>query len=140
MSLSRWIGMSVIAALLVSACSRHNSTVLPTTVCAVVSSPARFNGHVVRITALIQSDGLHGSWLADRSCDGGIFILWPESARKNPRVEQLRSTLFRSVPPGTLDKDVRATLIGVFWSQADARLPRAIEIVDVQEVSVHPRG
>ena len=140
MPLSRWITTTIVAALLGGACTRHDDTALATTVCAVVSSPARFNGRTVRITAPIQSDGLHGSWLADRSCDGGIVILWPESARKNPRVEQLRSTVFRSVPPGTLDKDVRATLTGVFRSRADARPPRAIEIVDVQDLSVRPHG
>ena len=68
------------------------------------------------------------------------MIGWPESARKNPRVAQLRHALFSSVPPGTLDKDVRATVIGVFRSRADARPPRAIEIIDVQELSVRRRG
>src|SRR5947208_14152193 len=124
MPLSRWIGRTVIAVLLVSACTRHDGTVLNTTLCAVVSSPARFNGCTVRITSPIRSDGLHGSSLWDRSCQGAIVIGWPESARKNPRVAQLRHALFSSVPPGTLDKDVRATVIGVFRSRADARPPR----------------
>lgn len=139
MPLSRWIVTTAIAILLGTACTPHEDAALNTTICAVVSSPATFNGRTVRITAAIQSDGLHGSWLADRSCDGGIVILWPESARKNPRVEQLRSTLFSSVPPGTLDKEVRATLTGVFRARADARTPRAIEFVDVQGLSVRPR-
>jgi hypothetical protein len=134
LQVNRCTAGAAIAALLLT----RRTNPLSMTVCAAIASPATFNGHIVQITATVESDGLHGSWLSDPSCNGAIVIGWPEAARKNPRIEQLRSVLFRSVPPGTLDKDVRATLTGVYRWRADARPPRVIDITDVRDLSVRP--
>ena len=123
--------------LAIASCARQNDILVTTSVCAAVSSAAALNGRIVRIHATIQSDGLHGSALTDESCKKGIVIVWP--AQRNPRVNELRNVLFHSVPPGTLDKDVRATLTGTFRASADREGADAIELADVDGISVRNR-
>lgn len=113
--------------------------VINTTVCELVADPLRFNGKIVEFGAHFESDGLENTTLSDSNCRGGVK---PEG--NTPILSQggrAFEEALRHGCPGTIDKEITATWVGVFHYQPQntpgtGRVPRWIDLSDIANLEV----
>jgi hypothetical protein len=140
MSERRWVAL-IMAVLVLSGCSKAQKPPIDTGVCSLAESPPAFDGKVVRVRAHIESDGMHSASVADPECPDSLVAITWANAEQNSRIRDLIDTLFsKAQHPGTLDKEIRASVTGTFhWSASDRPVQR-IELLDVRDVVVKPRA
>jgi hypothetical protein len=89
------------------------------TVCAVAADPDFFDGRVVTVPAVFESDGFQYSSLAGPACAGSII-----SVISGPTDDNACRVLSKAVSKGrrgTSDKDIRGSFTGTFrWSPKEA--------------------
>ncbi len=102
------------------------SQAIPSSVCQLRAKPAQFVGKRVVVTADVQSDGLHGTFLVG-PCRGGISIGFG-SPSEPPDVEALFKAVMAGMP-GTRGKRIRVTVWGRFGVRSE-------ELDDVYWLSV----
>jgi hypothetical protein len=103
--------MLAVVALLyaVAGCVGTSSRVSGVSLCDIVKRPENYDGKTVNFRSLIESDGLHGSFLADSQCKPFIG-LDDEGAADMGEVNRVLDTVGS---PGTMRKSVSATWTGV---------------------------
>lgn len=94
------------------------------TVCSL-AAPEQFDGVLISVTGQYRSDGIEHEGLFDSSCkDIGIALIIPSSAKGK---KQLQDAL-RGGSPGTLDKTIVGTFVGVFHWNANGHPPRSLSV------------
>jgi hypothetical protein len=84
---------------------------MKTTVCAISAHPARFAGKKVVLSAELNSDGIERVTLTDKNCeDVGIAIETSDHFIDEATFDAALS----SGHPGTLDKTISGTFVGIF--------------------------
>lgn len=114
-----------------------------TSVCELVAQPARFNGKVVRIEALYESDGRALRILVDRRCpnDGGIV---PSGQAHDRPVGDVLINALQQGCAGTLDKEISAVWTGIFhWEPenrpATGKVPRWLDVQKIEGLEVRQK-
>jgi hypothetical protein len=122
-------------------CQRQEPVTVDTSLCAILSAPASFDGKKVRIRSRLESDATHFTVLSDPSCKGRGIVLRAGAAKDDARVRALMdAVIHKAEHPGTLDKEVTATFTGVFrWRKAERPALR-LELLDVTGVVIEPRS
>jgi len=105
---------------------------LRVTLCELGRSPTKFNGQLVSVFGQYESDGIEREGLSDPTCKkfGLALVIGRGCVGK----ESLDAAL-RGGRPGTLDKTVRATFIGVFRLKSNAHPPRQLEVQSIEDVA-----
>jgi len=86
-----------------------------TTICQLVKHPQEFNKKVVRVRALVESDGIEHTVLLDESCESQGVVPWV--SRENSEhsdIEKLHDAIFRRGRPGTTGKRITGVFTGTF--------------------------
>ena len=108
---SQFIGHFSLALLLTVPTWASAEKPIKTTLCAIVSNPAKFDRKLVQFGAFYESDGIEHSILVDDAkCKWGIAPHFPD---KLAGEDDLERALFMD-HPGTRDKVIFATWAGVF--------------------------
>ena len=106
------------------------------TVCSLAAAPQRFDGMLISVNGQYRSDGIEREGLFDSSCkDAGIGLVIPASAKGK---EELQSAL-RGGAPGTLDKVIMGTFVGVFHWNANDHPPRSLNVRRMGSFTVQHR-
>lgn len=131
---------AVVVALTIGGCDFKEPEVVDSSLCSIASTPAAFDGKKVRLRSRIESDGMHSSWLSDPSCaEVALPVTW-DAAEKNTRLRGLIDTIYsRAEHPGTLDKEITASFVGVLYWEQSQRPGRRLDLVDVTDVVIRPR-
>lgn len=132
--------MTVVLA--IGGCERREPAVVDTSLCAIVSAPASFDGRTVRIRSRLESDATHSTVLSDAACRGiGIGVTSADD-EENPRLRELTDAISarKGGRPGTLDKEITGTFTGVFEWHESERWPRRIRLLDVTHLEIKPRA
>jgi hypothetical protein len=117
----------------ISCGERSNQEPIKTTVCAVAADPALFDGRVVTVPAIFESDGFEYSSLADPACGSIISVI---SGPTDDNAHQVLTKAVSRGRRGTSDKNIRGTFTGTFrWSPKEAPA-RTIELHTAAEVTV----
>ena len=104
--------------------------------CAVAAAPNKYNNRLIAISARYESDGTHVEWLSDSACTGAGLELHMQAKTKG--TEKLRLAL-RGGYPGTLDKRITGTFVGILhWDTYDA-LARSLDVQSIESVTVEPK-
>jgi hypothetical protein len=129
------------AFLLLAACGTSPNALtasdpLHVTVCELSAQAARFDGKLVELSAIVESDGLEHTTLTDDACrDTGVAPDTPAAIRDTPGAKALQQAIF-SGRPGTIDKRISVSVRGVFhWHPK--RIPsRVLTLESVTNVHV----
>jgi hypothetical protein len=104
------------------------------TVCSLVTAPKQFNGILISVSGQYRSDGIEREGLFDSSCkDAGIGLIIPANAIGKEKLQAALS----SGAPGTLDKVITGTFVGVFYWNADGHPPRSLIVQRMSSITVH---
>ena len=125
----------VLTAILASAWGRITGqpAVLEVSACEAGTSPAKFNNHLISISALYESDGMDSEGISDPRCPGaGTELRIPSTAEG---IEKLREAL-RGGYPGTIDKTIRAKFTGVFHWNPREHPERTLDVRKIEDVTV----
>ena len=115
----------------------QDSPAQQTTVCELKSDPERFDGRRIRASGYILNDGVHGSLLVDPSCKiAGVLLV---SASNLKGGDKLVSAVM-SGRPGTIDKTIMVTLVGVYRSETDRKPLPELSVEEVQDLKVGPKA
>lgn len=90
--------------------AQSNSSGL-TTVCAIATEPEKFDGRSVSIRAYVFSDGMHGSYIYDQSCERyGLGLFVSHGAKGEDQLDAALGWCHLS----TRGKSISGTFTGVF--------------------------
>jgi hypothetical protein len=109
-----------------------------TTICSVASNPTLYDGDLIKVQAIVRSNGSHSTVLYDPSCpEAGGLALLERGGDRQPDVRALRDVLPVGEPvlPGT---EIRGTFIGKFRWRSTERPSRTIELVKASDVMKRP--
>jgi|SRR5579872_831149 len=103
-----------------------------TTVCRLTSAPDQFENTLVTVRARVESDGMHGSSLIEKSCPGKSVALVFDSSSDEESATAFRKAVFSGFP-GTTDKEITGIFTGSFhWHQG--QIPN--RVLTVKRVSL----
>jgi hypothetical protein len=130
----------VVLTTMIGGCGSKQPEALDTSLCSIGSTPSALDGKQVRLRSRIESDGMHSSWLSDPSCaEVGIPVTW-DAAEENKRLRDLIDVIYsKAEHPGTLDKEITASFVGVFHLTRSPRPSRKLDLLDVTDVVIQPR-
>jgi len=118
---------------------KHNAAAVPveTTICDVARRPNKYDHKLVRLSAVVESDGIEHTVLIDKSCPtSGIEPSFPAGVADSPEVRELHRAVFAAGRAGTAGKRVSATFSGVFRSHKGKIPSRTLAIEKVTELQV----
>lgn len=107
-----------------------------TTVCSIAQGPKRFDNVLVIVSAEYESDGIEHDALVDRSCEGVGIV--PVVSSGVTGGEALSAARHRGLP-GTTDKTIMATFIGVFRWMPDRDPSRVLLVRKIENLTVKPK-
>jgi hypothetical protein len=104
----------VVLAVLITGCATTPNELAPisTTLCSVAAAPSKYNGKQVNFIAYVQSDGMHGTWLSDPACPN--LAIDPDSSNSEQSWSEIHKLIWKTGPPGTIDKTIRANFSGIY--------------------------
>jgi hypothetical protein len=109
---------------------------LRTTVCAIAQGPKRFDNMLVVVSAEYESDGIEHDALVDRSCKGvGIVPVVSSGVVGGDALSAARHQGL----PGTTDKTIIATFIGVFRWMPDRDPSQVLLVRKIENLTVKPK-
>lgn len=99
---------------------------MATTVCELVSRPGQYQGALVKLSADVESDGIHGIVLVDRACPTrGLSFRSSESQASFPGSAALSQAMFDKLSSRSGEKQVAGAFVGRFeWREKE--VPRWI--------------
>lgn len=124
-----------------SVCQEPRSSNKPTeaSICTIQEDPARYEKILVRVRLRVRSDGIERTGADDASCPDKIVRLsLQDGASDYPGVDTLRAVIF-SGRPGTVDKEVLATIIGSVGNENDGQKGVVIRVLRVELIEVRLR-
>jgi len=105
--------------------------------CDVVKNPERYDNEEITVAAQYDSDGVEREGLSDPTCkESGIALLMLHETKGR---DQLRAALHGGYP-GTLDKTVTGTFIGVFHWDPKGHPPGVMNVRSMQDFTVHRKS
>jgi hypothetical protein len=108
--------------------------------CDVVAIPDYYHQRTIGLKARVNSDGREYTMLVDDRCEGvGIALIVRAAARGDAGVKRFYEVLYRSGEPGTVEKEVSASFIGVFLSTPDRVPSRSLVVETVNDVTATMR-
>jgi hypothetical protein len=106
-------------------------------ICAVAATPQQYANRTIRTHASILSDGIEHIVLVDERCPGvGVTPLF--SATDVVSGGAALSAAIYAGRPGTTDKRITATFVGVVHRNTADAPPLTIELSGVSEIDVTP--
>lgn len=127
----------VLQIVFMTGCKRGREEPVETTICAIAANPRAFDGRVVRVMAMLQSDGLEHSSLIDHSCRSTTLAIMGGPS-DDAAHRALTSAVF-SGRSGTFDKEIRGVFVGRFGWRQSKTPSRQIWLVTASDVIVTPR-
>ena len=124
--MTRWIVL--VAAGGIAGCSQYSLRMEDTSFCQIAEHAASFEGRKVRFRSQIESDGLHGSYLADKGCGKSIAIGTADTQGMNA----VNEVIYTVGAPGTMKKSVSAIWIGRIRNHGSAVF---LDVERVEDVS-----
>ena len=110
---------------------------IETTICDLVKYPSRFSGKLVRVRALVKSDGIEHTVLVDDSCKSqGVAPSVPKENSGHPDMEQLHHAIFRVGRPGTAGKRITGIFVGTYSWHRKKVPSRVLTLRNVQHLRV----
>lgn len=110
-------------------------TPMKVSLCDVVKSMKQYNGKLIAVPAQYDSDGFENSGLSNPACrDTGLALSLQYSTKG---VESLLAALHHGTP-GTVDKLITATFIGVFHYDPKDSPYGMVIVQEIQDVTVRP--
>ncbi len=113
-------------------------------VCELVKDPPSFVGHRVEVAGEVHSDGMDYIMLVDRACnDGQISIAFSDETAHHADVDALSKAIFGDGAPGTVGKEIKVTVVGMFAPYLAAQWPfwqlnlEGVLHLDVKHVPLH---
>lgn len=128
-----------ILVLLLSCACAHQRDVAPvhTSICSVAATPQQYANRMIRTRASVLSDGIEHIVLFDERCPkAGVVPLF--SATDDASGGAAISAAIFTGRPGTTDKKITATFVGVFHRNKAGAPPLAIELSGISEIDVTP--
>lgn len=124
---------SVLILCIASSAQGLNRSQVPmsTTVCAIVSAPQKFDRKLVIFSANFVSDGIEHSVLIDKDCEKWGIV--PGGDFKEKGEDSLDRVLMTG-GPGTSDKKITATFIGIFRWHPKQMIKRILILREIQSV------
>ena len=115
----------------------HEQKAVDVQLCALGRNPKRYNNQYVSVTAQYDSDGTEREGLSDAACkESGIALLIPRDAEG---VDELRRVLHGGYP-GTMDKIITGTFIGVFHWDPQGHPPRVLNVHAMRDFTVRSKA
>jgi hypothetical protein len=105
-----------------------------TSVCSIQMEPARYDKILVRVRVRIRSDGMERIGAEDTLCPDKVVKLLV-AAGGDYGVDTLRSVIF-SGHPGTLDKEILSTVVGIVGNESGGRGGAVITVRRVEGIEV----
>ena len=103
------------------------------TVCQLVEEANRFRGKTVRLKALVESDLIEHTTLADESCESHGVSLWiPHDLDDNEDVKTLRKALREQWKPGAAKTRVSGVFTGTFSVEKKKRFLKVWKVEDIR--------
>jgi hypothetical protein len=109
------------------------STTPTVTVCDVAKDPQRYDNLQISIRAQYDSDGIEREGLSDPLCpEAGLALEIGHSTKGRDKLQ----TAMRGGYPGTLDKTVVGTFMGVFHWRPNGHPPRVMTVLKMDNFTV----
>jgi hypothetical protein len=113
------------------------STPISTTVCDIAQNPKRFDHKTVLLRARFDKPWLENATLSDQTCDSvGIAANLSDKTRGNSALQDVLNT----GRPGTSDKTITATWIGVFRWHPGKVPSRVLNVIEIKDIKLEPVG
>jgi len=101
--------------------------------CDLGKAPEKFDGQLILVTAQYESDGTEREGLSDSLCRNlGVALTFTETTLGK---EDLRTALHGGYP-GTLDKTITGTFVGVFQWRPGSHPPRDLAVKKMYDFKV----
>jgi hypothetical protein len=108
-----------------------------TDVCALTSDSERFSGRPVTFLGFYESDGIENTLAMDPACKGvGVGLTF---VRETQGMEVLDAALRKGLP-GTLDKTVTATFVGIFLWKPKQVPSSEVVVTAIQGIKSGPKS
>jgi hypothetical protein len=106
-----------------------------TTLCSIAADPGKYDDQLVRITARYESDGQDREGLFDTACrESGVGLRFSARTKGTKKLQ----AAVRWGNPGTFDKKVIGTFVGVFHLEPDSHPTRWLDVLRIESISVKP--
>lgn len=131
-------GVAILLFVLSYACvHQRDVVVVNTSICLIAATPQQYANKTIKTRASILSDGIEHIVLVDERCPGvGVVPLF--SATDVATGGAALSAAIYSGRPGTTDKRITATFLGVVHRNGAAAPPLTLELSGVSEIEVTP--
>ena len=127
-SLANLVGVAAAAA-----SQKRGDEAINATVCQLVHDASRFKGKTVRVNALVESDLIEHTTLADESCEAYGVSLWiPHSLDDNGNVKNLRDALKEQWKPGAAKTRVSGVFTGIFSTAGKKRFLKVSKVENIR--------
>ncbi len=125
----------------VPACAEPNVPALELTLCELVIGAAKYDGRVVSVHAVVESDGIERTGLTDDHCPKvGVALAILDKSTTRSDVHELVVAIFGGDRVGTADKLIVATLSGIFHHHPNKFPSRVLDLQAVQNLSISPKS
>src|SRR5712675_2165033 len=109
---------------------------IETSVCAIHADPVSYDGKPVRVRLRVESDGIERTFGRDRSCpESGVMLSLLKGVGDYAGVDTLRAVIFSGLP-GTLDKEVVATVVGTVKNEKAAGRGIVIKLLRAEDIEI----
>src|SRR5690348_4319820 len=61
--------------------------------CILMKDADKVANRIVRVESMLESDGMHGSWLQDYACAAKVLLRTAETARNRRDIRELENTI-----------------------------------------------
>jgi hypothetical protein len=112
-----------------------------TSVCDLVREVDKFHRKRIKVSANLESDGMHGDWLEHPLCpEVAVAIFYPPQSRKHSDITNLEEIILRGGGrAGTIEKEIKGTFVGRFIRRRRPVTKYILELEAVSDLHVTPR-
>ena len=107
-----------------------------TTVCELAANQATYDKKLVRVSGVVESDGMEYENLIDVQCPHvGTDLGLSEAIRKKKTVAKLQTAIYKANPIGTKSLKITATVLGIFRA-SNGHDPRSIAVESIENLKI----
>ena len=108
------------------------------TICQIKQSPRIFMGKDVIISGKVLADGMHSTLILSGNCEKNGLLVRPSTGSASSSAHVLKDAVMLIGMPGTVDKEIQATLAGRVQRLDDGRLIIDIDAVHAMTINYRP--
>ena len=109
-----------------------------TTICQIKQSPQVFIGKDVVVIGTVLADGMHSTLILSGNCEKNGLVVRPSTGSTSSSSHLLQDAVMRIGMPGTVDKQIQATVAGRVQRLDDGHLIIDIESVLAMTINYRP--